>query len=238
MSDGGKMAKKKPTRKELLKEPDEFLSFSRKMLVFAADHKKQIIVSASVFFGLLVAIAGYRYYEFQAEKRAFALLQEATGTYAAAAAGTDTPAALKAASGAFERLFERYPGKAATRIGRVLYADIAYRAGDPKTAVELYARALESFEGYPALRSLIQSGLGYAQESAGNLEAAAASFRKVAEGQDAIFKDDAVFQLARINERMGRSAEGAALYEEIPSTYPDSMFAEIAREKAVLTGGG
>ena len=103
------MAKKKPTRKELLKEPDEFLSFSRKMLMFAADHKKGIIVSASVFFGLLVAIAGYRYYEFRAEKRAFALLQEATGTYAAAA-GKKDPAALETASAAFERLFDRYPG--------------------------------------------------------------------------------------------------------------------------------
>jgi tetratricopeptide (TPR) repeat protein len=102
----------------------------------------------------------------------------------------------------------------------------------------MYARALESFDGDPALRSLIQSGLGYAQEAAGNLEAAAASFREVAEGQNAIFKDDALFQLARINERMGRSAEGAALYEKIKSTYPNSMFGEIAREKAVLTGDG
>ena len=225
--------KKKPTRKELLKEPDEFLSFSRKMLLFAVSRKKPIIAAASVFFALLVAIAGFQYYAYKTENRAFALLQQA-----AASATGDRITAHKAASGAFEQLFDRYPDQAAAHIGKVIYAGICYRAGEAEKAADLYSSALAYFEGDPALQSLIQSGLGYAREAAGDLSKAAATFRRISERPEAVFKDNALFQLARITEKEGSPAEGASLFGRITEDYPASMFGEIAREKAVQTAGG
>jgi predicted negative regulator of RcsB-dependent stress response len=230
--------KKKLSRKELLKEPDEFLSLSRRMLQFAVDHKKSITIAAAAFFGLLLAAAGFRYYTVRAEDRAFAQLREASAIYEAASAGKSAQEAQRAAAAAFEKLFDRYAGKAAARIGRVVYADICFRGGNPQKAVELYTQALDSFGEDPALSSLIHSGLGYAWEASGNLENASASFQKVAEGSDSIFKDDALFQLARINERMGKISEGAKLYSTLPEQYPGSLFVEIAKEKAVQDGGG
>ncbi len=229
--------KKKPSRKELLKEPDEFLSFSRRMLQFAAENRKPLTVAGVAFFGLLLAVAGFRYYTIRTGDHAFTQLREAKAIYDAAAAGKSAREAQLSAAEAFERLFDRYDGKAAARIGRVIYADICYRAGNPQKAVEMYTVALESFSEDPALSSLIHSGLGYAWEASGDLEKAAASFRKVADAPDSIFRDDALFQLARINERMGKLAEGAALYSKLPKQYPASLFSEIAKEKAIQDGG-
>ncbi|MGD8368128.1 MAG: tetratricopeptide repeat protein [Desulfobacterales bacterium] len=229
--------KKKPSRKELLKEPDEFLSLSRRMLQFTVIHKKSITIAAAAFFVLLLAVAGFRYHMVRTEDRAFGQLREASAIYEAASVGKSALEAQRSAAEAFERLFARYGGKAAARIGRVIYADICYRAGDPKKAVELYTAALESFSEDPALSSLIHSGLGYAWEASGDLEQAAASFRKVAEGSDSIFRDDALFQLARISERMGKMAEGAKLYSTLPAEYPASLFSKIAKEKAIQDGG-
>ena len=46
------MAKKKITRKELLNEPDEFISCSSRLLSFTATHKIQILY----FIGAMVVI--------------------------------------------------------------------------------------------------------------------------------------------------------------------------------------
>ena len=229
--------KKKPTRKELLKEPDEFLTLSRRMLQYATAHRKAIAIAAAAFFGVLVVFAGFRYYTMRAEDRAFGLLDQAVAAFDAAAEQSDPAAGQRAAEEAFTRLFDRYEGKAAAAVGRVVYADICYRAGAPKKAIEMYTEALNAFETDPALLSLIYNGLGSAWEAAGDLEKAAENFRRVAEGAEAVFKDDAMFQLARIYERMGRTAQGAKLYEQIPEQYPASLFGEIAREKAARKEG-
>ncbi|MGD8369843.1 MAG: hypothetical protein PVG78_19550, partial [Desulfobacterales bacterium] len=138
--------KKKPTRKELLKEPDEFLTLSRRMIQYAAAHQKTIAIAAATFFGALVVFAGFRYYTMWAEDRAFALLDQASAAYDAAAAESDPAAGQRAASEAFTRLFDRYEGKAAAAVGRVVYADICYRAGDPEKAIEMYTQALNAFQ--------------------------------------------------------------------------------------------
>jgi tetratricopeptide (TPR) repeat protein len=201
--------------------------------LYAVSRKKPIIAAASVFFALLVGIAGLRYYQYRAENRAFSLLQQA-----AAAATADGKSGRQAASGAFERLFESYPDKAASHIGKVIYAGICYRAGEAEKAADLYSSALPYFDGDPALQSLIQSGLGFAREAKGDLSKAAATFRRISEMPEAVFKDNALFQLARISEKLGSPADGASLYGRITEDYPSSMFGQIAREKAERAAGG
>ncbi len=227
------MAKaKKPTRKELLKEPDEFLSLSRRMIQFSVAHKKPILWGVAAFFGILVAVAGLQYHTARAENRAFSLLHEATAAYQRAAAAGNLQQARESSAQAFEALIDRHSGRTAARIGRVLYADICYRGGDPETASTLYQEALHDFQEDPALRSLIISGLGYAWEARGDLEKAAAFFRQVIDGRASVMKEDARFQLAGISIRMGRLTEGIALYQKIAEEHPDSLYGQIAREKA------
>ena len=52
--EGQKQAKKrKKTRKELLKEPDEFMTLTGKLFGFAVDHKTQLTYGL----GILLAVA-------------------------------------------------------------------------------------------------------------------------------------------------------------------------------------
>ncbi|UCG81064.1 MAG: hypothetical protein JSV60_01915, partial [Desulfobacterales bacterium] len=67
------MAKKKRvTRKKLLKEPDEFLTFSAKAIQFIANNRRPVL---GVVIGVLVvalAFAGFRYFSNLSERRAYA----------------------------------------------------------------------------------------------------------------------------------------------------------------------
>lgn len=231
------MAKaKKPTRKELLKEPDEFLTLSRRTIEFGIAHKTPILIGVAGFFALLLAVAGFQYYTIRAENRAFSLLREATAAYEAAAAGGDLKSAKEASAEAFETLLDRHAGRTAAKIGRVVYADICYRSGDPAAAAALYEEALGGFENDPALRNLIRLGLAYALEQLGDSEGAIASFRRAAEGQEPVMKEDALFQLAGLYVSTGRTEQGVSLYRRIAEEHPDSLYGKIAREQAARLG--
>ena len=53
------MAKKrKKTRKELLKEPDEFITLSSKLIGFGVEHKNQLIYGLGIIVALALIVSG------------------------------------------------------------------------------------------------------------------------------------------------------------------------------------
>ena len=70
-------AAKKKTRKELLKEPDEFLTLSSRFLGWAAKYKKQINMAVLAALTAGVLISGYFFYVNQQEAKAAGLLAQA-----------------------------------------------------------------------------------------------------------------------------------------------------------------
>ena len=71
------MAKKKRvTRKQLLKEPDEFLTFSAKAIAYSRENQKQISYALIGIVVVLVLFFGFRYFSNLSERRAYALFEE------------------------------------------------------------------------------------------------------------------------------------------------------------------
>ena len=62
------MAEKKPKRKEFLKEPDEFITWSARTIEFARQNPRVIAIGASVV--ALVAIASLVYYGYESRRQA------------------------------------------------------------------------------------------------------------------------------------------------------------------------
>ena len=78
------MAKKKITRKQLLKEPDEFLTLSTRLFRFVMENRGRVGVVMGGLLALAVAIAGFQYYQYRMGNRAFQELAEVRDRYAAA----------------------------------------------------------------------------------------------------------------------------------------------------------
>ena len=61
------MAGKKVTRKKLLKEPDEFITTTGKIIQFLREQRRQLIIYGMIVLCLAVAGAGgYYYFRWQA----------------------------------------------------------------------------------------------------------------------------------------------------------------------------
>ncbi len=227
--------KQKKTRKELLKEPDEFLTLSAKMLNFIMTHKKQVGYGAGFIVALILIISGFRFFSNRAENKASALLQESVVKYSTLInAKTPPDKAYQDVSEDLKLNLEKYGSKQAGKKTRRMYANICYAGGDYEQARELYKKALGDFEETPLIRLEILTSLGYVHGQLNDYAAAAQYFEKVAASSEQIMRDEALFQLGLLYEKLGDPQKSKTAFETIVSDHQNSIYLDLAKEK--ITG--
>ena len=144
------MAKKrKKTRKELLKEPDEFMTLTGKVIGFAVDHKTQLTYGLGIILALVIIASGVRFFSIRAETKASAMLDQSLTEYNSLKAQKSPDEVYRAVAGGFQNILQKYSGKDSGKVARLIYANICYDAGQYKQAIELYSLSLNDFENHP-----------------------------------------------------------------------------------------
>jgi len=226
------MAKKKRvTRKQLLKEPDEFLTFSSKMLQYAAKHKTPITWVVSALVAIALIATGTSYLFASAENRAFEMLDQNMRRYASAAQAGGPAEAISEVEEDFELLVDRYGGRRGGKFARLMYADICFKAGRLDRTIELNQQSLVDFGDVQPYRNLVLSSLGAAHEEKGEYESAARYFEMITSDPEGILRDEALFSLGRIYAAMGQEEASTAAYKQLIADYPGFVNIEIARDK-------
>ena len=222
---------KKVTRKQLLKEPDEFITFFGRTVRWTTEHKKQItiavaaVIAAGLLFGLVTLLKN------RAENKAFALLNQANRKYEASLNESNDPKkALEAVKNDFEFIVDEYSGYMGGKIARVEFANYSYEAGEYDRSVELFQKSLEDFGDDPIYRNFIWSGLAYAYAAKNDYESSARYFEMVAQSDSRILKDEALFNLGRIYAQSGKDEKSVSAYSKLASDFPDSIYIELIKD--------
>ena len=227
------MAKKKRvTRKQLLKEPDEFITFSGKLIQFGMQYKTQLTYVAAVLVALIVVVSGYRFFSIRSENAAEALLNQALAKYQSALDGQDSQKAYQSVSADFQLILNQYGSKNSGKIARIIFANISFDAGEYAKAIELYRQSMEDFKDHAFMNNLIRSDLGYAHEQLNDIPSALSYFEKIAENQEPILRDEALFNLGVLYEKSGDHQKSADAFQRIIDEHPDSMYIEIVKERS------
>ncbi|BBO84301.1 hypothetical protein DSCO28_48670 [Desulfosarcina ovata subsp. sediminis] len=225
------MAKGSVSRKQLLKEPDKFITFSGKLIAFGRSNLKAILIGAGVMIALVVVLVTVRQVADRNERRASMLTEKAMAKYSAALQDTDSKTAFDRIKPDFSALFDQYGSRRAVRIARIVYADISYQAGDADTAVAMYKRALDDFEQSSALKNIIVSGLGHAYALKKEYPESIRYFKMISDGQEKTLKGDALFNMACLYEAGGEKEKSTAMFQQLLADFPGSMYEALARER-------
>lgn len=225
------MAKKRVTRKQLLKEPDEFITTTGKLISWAREHMTQLLVGSGMFLGLLILVASYGYYKQKQSDAATQLYNQAMLKYKNAGGEKDPAAALAAAQADLEQLTRDYGGQPAGKLGRIMYGNLTLAAQARDEAVAIYISALKDFGSDISLANFIYNGLGAAYSQKGDFTAAIEHYEKIVSSTSPVLKDSALFHLGRLYEAMEQSDKSQEAYRQLSTDFPDSMFAEIAKDK-------
>ena len=227
------MAKKpkKVSRKKLLKEPDEFITFSGKLIQFGRAYQKQLTIGFGVLFAVLILIAGVRYFTYQSEKKAFAALTQAKANYESLLKDMEPAAAYAKVKPEFEAIIDAYASRQGGRLARIAYAHISFDGGAYPEAIALYEDALGDFEANPLMKHGILSGLGYSHEALNEDTTAIKYFEMIVDSPDQILKDEALFHLGTLYLKNGNYTKSQEAFKAIVSDYPESLYVELAKEK-------
>lgn len=225
------MAKKRVTRKQLLKEPDEFISFTGKLISFGRQYHKPLAYAACAFFIIVITIVAAQYFSNRTENTASDLLRQAMQKYEIRRNASDAGQAFTEVGPDFEHILEKYSGKHAGKMAGVIYANLSYEAGKTETAILLYEKALNDAAMDGGYRNLILSSLGYAYEQKGDIKAALTYFEKIADGNNPVAKDVAFFNLGRLYEAMDEPEKSREAFTRLVSDFQDSIYYDLVNEK-------
>ena len=225
------MAKKRITRKQLLKGSDEFISFSSRLLQSAIKYKVQISFALGAIALLVIVVSGIRYFSNKAENRAFTLLNQAVTGYNFIVKDNGPEKAYQDIGQHFDFIIKKYSKKDAAKLAGLIYANICYNAGDYEKATALYNKSLKDFKNYPLIKTFILSGIGYNHEEENDYKAAVNYFEMIVSQSGAIMKDESLFNMGRLYAAMGENEKSIAAFKKIISDYTNSIYIELARER-------
>lgn len=226
------MAAKRVDRKQLLKEPDEFFTTTGRLINWVKAHPRPVAYGVCAFLVLILAAAGYRYFDERRSRTASDLLSRTLTSYQQELAKGDTKKAFETVEPDFKRLVSEYGGQPAGRLGQIYYAHFSAAAQQPDTAIGLYQQALSRFKNDPSLTNVILQSLAMAYELKGDAPAAIEHYRKVAQSPNGLHKADALFQLGRLYRQTGDTEKSREVLEQLNKDFPDSIYAEPAAEMA------
>ena len=225
------MAKKrKKTRKELLKEPDEFMTLTGKVVKFAADHKTKLTYGLGIILALAIVISAVRFISIRADNKASAMLEKSMLEYSSMQAQKKPDEVFNAVSGSFQTILKKYGGKPSGKLARLIYANICYDAGKYKQAIDLYHTSLEDFAKHPMIHSQVLSSLGYANEQQKEYTTAISYFEKISAAPGQNLRDEALFHLGRLYNKIGQPEKSKAAYQKIVNDHPDFIYIDLVKE--------
>ena len=226
------MAKqKRVTRKQLLKEPDEFITTTGRIIRWGRQYTRQVAYAAGAMLLFLVVITGYRYFSNNAENRAFSMLDQAVSNYEGKKTDMDVLTAYEGVKEDFEYIIRKYDNTEGGKLATVVFARISYDANNVDRAIQLYEAALAYFENNPTYQNFLWSGLGYAYEKKQDVRMAISWFEKIAGGEDPVVKDVALFNMGRLYHDLGDTAKSMQAYERLTTEHTDSIYYQLAMEK-------
>ena len=225
------MATKKKTRKQLLKEPDEFITFTGKAITFVTGYQKQISYMLCAIVAIVLIFFGYRFFAQRAETKAFTRLGQTQSKYDTLKKTSSESAAYSQVSEAFQSIIKKYGGNAGGKLARVIYANISFDAQQYEKAIALYKQSLNDFKDDKLVYNMILSNLGHAYQRVEDEQNAAAYFEKAASATDSPIREDALFNLGLMYEKLGEATKSQKTLEEILNNHPDSIYFDVVEEE-------
>ena len=226
------MAKKlKKTRKELLKEPDEFITISGKLIGFIVEHKNQITYALGLIVALALIFSGYRFFSIRSENKASALLDQGLAKYEKFKNDKQPVEAYDQVSADFQLILDKYGSKKNGKIARLTYANICYKAGKYEQAIELYKKSLKDFEKHPAIHNQVVGSLGYAYEQQADYASAVSYFESLSSTPDTIMRGEALYHLGWLYDKLGQTEKSKEAYNKIVSDHQDFIYIDLVKER-------
>jgi len=225
------MAVKQYKGKKSLKQPDEFITFSSRLLQQVIKYKNQLMAALSVVVVLVLAITAINYFSQKSEDQSLLMLSKAISRYQALQSESGDVDAYNGSKDALMNIKETYGNKTGGKLANFFLANCSFAAGEYESSATLYRQAATDFEGVFPFETLAKSSLGYALAQQGDHEAAMKLFEEMTKAAAPVMSDELLFALSRQYAATGKTDLQQETVKKLIETYPESIYTNVIREK-------
>jgi len=230
---------KKVSRKEL-KQPDEFVSFWVRVIEYAQQHLRGIIIGIASVVVLSLAIWAWTAYAEKKETTASRLVAQAQSLWKPSSpegvtglAGIDgpkeDPEAENRARVILEDVVDQYNRTSACPVARILLGQIYYEKGDYDKAIGTYEEVLKGKNRKPELRALAWEGLAYSHEAKEDFTEALGCYQELTQMNLTNIQGWAYMGQARCYEKLKEYEKALDAYRALLTEQPQHPRAPEAR---------
>jgi outer membrane protein assembly factor BamD (BamD/ComL family) len=193
-------------------------------------YSRPLLVGLGVLVLAAAVVGGVFYVDRQAAQKAQDLEREATRFLSAPSANDPQKAdhALKEAIARYRQVVDQYPRTPTAPLALYHLGNTLVQANELSAAIEAYQRFLMLYGSNPSMSGLVQQRLAYVYLLKGERDQAVKAFTAVLETPGTLNRDQALFELARMEESQSRPEGALAHYQELIKTYPNSPFTSEA----------
>ena len=196
----------------------------------AGDYRRPLLVGLGVLVLAAAVVGGVFYVDRQATQKAQDLEQEAMRFLTAPSANDPQKAdhALKEAIAKYRQIVDQYPRTSTAPLALYHLGNTLVQANELSAAIETYQQFLTSYGSNPSMAGLVRQRLAYVYLLKGDRDQAVKALTGILETPGTLNRDQALFELARLEESQSRPAGALAHYQELIKTYPNSPFTSEA----------
>ena len=222
------MARTERIRRKELRQPDEFVTLSRRAVAYAEENRTLFFMTVGGLVVLLAAILIFRAVRSTRET-------SASQAYAQAHALLDDKKYDDAAT-AFRQVADSYSSTTYANLAQLEAANALLLAGKTGEAAVEYQKFLDAGPPTDYLRQLALVRLGHAQEQDGKVAEAREAYAAAATMLGP-YAEEALAGQARSAELAGDTATAKDLYTRFLEKFPDSDRRALATSRLVALGG-
>jgi predicted negative regulator of RcsB-dependent stress response len=219
---------KKVTRKELLKDEDEFTTFSGRAILFLKEHSRQLnCVMIGVAAAALIYV-GFNFFMGRTNEKG----QEAYNlafyslTQSAASGATEVPRQVEEE---FQSVLDDFGLSKASRLARPQLAHIKFQERQYDEALSLYQEFSKDTSDKPVYQSLTQLSLAACYEAKGEYDKAIEILAEITSDPESAFRQQAMLDLARLYRLSDQEDKSKEILSAFVEDFERSPFLPFAK---------
>ena len=222
--------KKKISRKQLLKEPDEFLALSTRLFNYTMENINYVLISIGSLLALTLFVVLINYFFASSERKASFAFQQALAKYVKFQ-NEDSSIKMEDILKDLDKIKNKHSGASSGKIALLLYANACYDAGRFDKAIELYKKAAKKIDKNSSLYPFTQQGLAYSFAEIEDYETSISYFEKVISSSTPMLKESALFQLGIFYDKIGNTQKSKENFEKLSLEFKDTKYSKIALDQ-------
>ncbi len=223
------MAKKRVTRKELLKGEDEFVSLSSRVAQYVSAHLKQIQYLAFSILIIIVIVLGISLYLRHLNKKALAAYNRAYRSLVSDSSPEATEDSIKRSVEEFDKLIRKYGRTKMATLAIPQLAYLKYDQGNYDEAISLYQMYLKREKSDSIYASMAHFGLAAVYEAKGDYESAISHLKKIVDEGNDFLREEALFSLGRVYGLSGQQEMSREAFKDFIDQFAESPLLPLAK---------